>query len=160
MNPMNDRRALWLCNILLACFIGSMVIEVLSTFHVINPTGNGWSLWERVQALGATAMAGGLVVIGAVFWGTRHFALFSRVDQCLTRWTALAVGILAYVCGSYRLFTRTYAYDRALLDLLTLCCLLAGSIMVWWCFLFIGKTREDPFPTYPSSTISGKPGSG
>ncbi len=160
MNPKNDKRTLWLCVILLAYFIADMVIQVLSTFHVINPTVNGWSLLERVQALGATAVAGGLVVIGAVFWGTRHYASFSRVDQCLTRWTTLAVGILACFYGSSRLFTRTYAYDRALLDLLTLCCLLTGSIMVWWCFLFIGRTREDPSPTSPSSTIAGKSGSG
>lgn len=160
MNPKTDKRALRLCSILLAGFIWNIVINALETFHVINHTVNEWSFLERFQVFTASVMAGGLAVIGAVFWGIKHFALFSKIDGFLTRWTTLSVGTLACVYGSSRLFTRTYAYDQALLDILTLCCLLTGSFLVSWCFLFLGRTNADNPPTSPCGSIAGKPGSG
>lgn len=121
-----------------------LLINLLRTLGVVPPPLlNEWPLLDRIQAVLTCTALGASCVLGSVFWGIKHFGLFSQVDRVLTRVPVGLIGVALVFLGGYILLTKSYNYHRGLLGLSDGAALLLGSFLCFWVCLFYGRDKSQ-----------------
>jgi hypothetical protein len=147
MKSQNDSRTVLVVGFILAVWLGMIVLRALTSFGILPPRPiEDWNLTERISALLNGAALAASTVLVSVFVGTKHFALFSRMDKMLTRWPVGLFGVLLIAFASYAVLTKAYQSDRGLLGVSEGASMLIGWFLCFWVFIFNGRKSSEHVP--------------
>lgn len=147
MKSRNDLRTAIVLSFIIAVWLGLIVLRALTSFGILPPRPiEDWSFTQRITALLDGAVLAASAVLASVFFGTKYFALFSRIDKILTRLPVGFLGVLLVAFASYTVLTKAYQYDRGLLGVSDGASLLVGWFLCFWVFLFHGRKGSEHAP--------------